>query len=157
MSFSPHPSRSCTLFLLLLLTTQLLSAQETATPLVALPDQPYLLPLPVEKLEAQARAEILRKKPELKAEDLKFQSLNFLLMADPDYALVPQGDGNYKKEFISANYQTLSMNYLVLASRREQEQNGERSAVYDLLVVNFPNARTLKFRISTGTTTQRLP
>lgn len=116
--------------------------------------QSYLLPIDVKKIEATALAELLKQRPDLKAEDLKFSGLTYSLVPEPDYAIQQMKDGSEKRVFVSENYQELSVMYLVLSSKREADENDKPAIVHDAIFVNFPNGRGNAFHLSKGQSTR---
>ncbi len=118
------------------------------------PPQAYLLPLDVQKIQDTSLTELLKLRPELKAEDLKVEGLTYMLRPDPDYAIQQQQDGTEKKLWLSSNYQELSVAYKILSTKRAGKEGERNTIVYDTVHVNFPNARYNKFSASKGTSTE---
>lgn len=118
------------------------------------PPQAYLLPLDVQKLQETAQAELLKLRPELKAEDLKVDGLMYILRPSPDYEIHQQKDGTEKKVWLSNNYQELSVTFIILSTKRAGTAEDRNTIVHDTANIHFPNARYDKFSVSKGTSTE---
>ena len=118
------------------------------------PPQACLLPMDVEKIQNTALTELLKLRPELKADDLKVCQLMYILTPDPDYAFQEEKDGTWKKIYLSANHQELAVSFTILHTAHAGTADNRPTTVHDTVSVNFPSARDNEFSVSGGTSTQ---
>ena len=132
----------------------LVRGDEPAADAASAPFQAYLLPLEIQKIQDTALAELLKLRPELKAEDLKVNQLMYMLMPDPDHAVQQNKDGTEKKLWLSSNYQQLSVGFQILSTKHPGTADNRDVVICDTATVNFPNARSKQFSVSKGTSTR---
>lgn len=126
----------------LLLSIGLLPAEEAEfTPRLAINHKGYV---------DEALAHLLKERPEVKAENLAFSSLDYLYQPMPDTTV--ECDAKGCKILPAAPFQErLAVNFTVLDSKRKETIDGVNYEVHDILSVQFPTPRMPEWFINKGT------